>query len=119
MAIEAARRRAEHVDIQIAQFELREVTVGTALVLTDDTDAETTITLRPHAEGTRGTSGLWDEFRVCSWTTKRGWTEHCTGQIRVRSDPKQQAAGISSPFETQATYTKAQIAQVQDSATNH
>jgi NADPH:quinone reductase-like Zn-dependent oxidoreductase len=119
MAIEAARRRAEHVDIQIAQFELREVIVGAALVLTDDTDAETTITLRPYAEGTRGTSDLWDEFRVCSWTTKRGWAEHCTGQVRVRSDPKQQAAAISRPFETQTTYTKAQIAQVQNSATNH
>ncbi|KAJ5356473.1 Acyl transferase/acyl hydrolase/lysophospholipase [Penicillium concentricum] len=119
MAIEAARRRAEQTDIQISQFELREVIVGSALVLSDDTDAETTITLRPYAEGTRGSSDIWDEFRVCSWTSKRGWTEHCTGQVRVRSDPKQQAAAISSPFETQTTHTKARIAQIQESATNY
>lgn len=119
MAIEAARRRAEQADIQISQFELREVVVGSALVLSDDTDAETTITLRPYAEGTRGSSDLWDEFRVCSWTSKRGWTEHCTGQVRVRSDPKQQAATISSSFETQTSYTKAQIARIQESATNY
>ncbi|CAG7924264.1 unnamed protein product [Penicillium olsonii] len=118
MAIEAARRRAEQLDLQISQFELREVIVGAALVLTDDTDAETTITLRPYTEGTRGSSDVWDEFRVCSWTTKRGWTEHCTGQIRVRSDPKQQAASIASPFETQLNYTKAQIAKIQAAATN-
>ncbi|OQE44094.1 hypothetical protein PENCOP_c002G01853 [Penicillium coprophilum] len=119
MAIEAARRRAKQADIQISLFELREVMVGSALVLSDDTDAETTITLRPYAEGTRGSSNLWDEFRVCSWTPKRGWTEHCTGQVRVRSDPKQQAAAISSPFETQATHTKARIARIQESATNY
>lgn len=119
MAIEAARRRAENLDIQISQFEMREVIVGSALVLSDDTDAETTITLRPYAEGTRGSSDLWDEFRVCSWTSKRGWTEHCTGQVRVRSDPKQQAAGISSPFETQINHTKAQVALIKKSATNY
>ncbi|CAI7594036.1 unnamed protein product [Penicillium glandicola] len=119
MAIEAARRRAEQIDIQISQFELREIIVGSALVLSDDTDAETTITLRPYAEGTRGSSDLWDEFRVCSWTSKRGWTEHCTGQVRVRSDPKQQAAAVSSSFETQNTYIKAQIARIQESATNY
>ncbi|CAI7662741.1 unnamed protein product [Penicillium viridicatum] len=119
MAIEAARRRAEQAGIQISQFELREVIVGSALVLSDDTDAETTITLRPYAEGTRGLSNTWDEFRVCSWTSKRGWTEHCTGQVRVRSDPKQQAAAISSPFETQSTYMKARIARIQKSATNY
>ncbi|CAI7573351.1 unnamed protein product [Penicillium crustosum] len=119
MAIEAAQRRAEQADIQISQFELREVIVGSALVLSDDTDAETTITLRPYAEGTRGSSDIWDEFRVCSWTSKRGWTEHCTGQVRVRSDPKQQATAISSPFETQTTHTKAQIDRIQKSATNY
>lgn len=119
MAIEAARRRAEQADIKISQFELREVIVGSALVLSDDTDAETTITLRPYAEGTRGSSDIWDEFRVCSWTSKRGWMEHCTGQVRVRSDPKQQAAAISSPSEAQTAYTKAQIARVQESATNY
>jgi NADPH:quinone reductase-like Zn-dependent oxidoreductase len=119
MAIEAARRRAEQADIQISQFELREVIVGSALVLSDDTDAETTITLRPYAEGTRGSSDLWDEFRVCSWTSRRGWTEHCTGQVRVRSDQKEQAAAISSPFETETTYTKAQIARIEESATNY
>ncbi|QQK40349.1 Polyketide synthase, putative [Penicillium digitatum] len=119
VAIEAARRRAEQADIEICQYELREVIVGSALVLSDDTDAETTINLRPYTEGTRGSSDVWDEFRVCSWTSKRGWTEHCTGQVRVRSDPKQQSAAISSPFDTQIAYTKAQIARIQKSATHH
>ncbi|KAJ5265956.1 hypothetical protein N7524_006974 [Penicillium chrysogenum] len=119
MAIEASRRRAEQADIQISQFELREIIVGSALVLSDDTDTETTITLRPYTEGTRGSSDLWDEFRICSWTSKRGWTEHCTGQVRVCSNQKQQAAAISSPFETQTTYTKARITRIQESATNY
>jgi hypothetical protein len=46
MAIEAARTRAEKSGTVAAelQFELREVSVGTALVLTDDLDTEITIT---------------------------------------------------------------------------
>ena len=59
MAIEASRRRAEQADIQISQFELREIIVGSALVLSDDTDTETTITLRPYTEGTRGSSMIF------------------------------------------------------------
>jgi hypothetical protein len=33
---EASRRRAEQADIQISQFELREIIVGSALVLSDE-----------------------------------------------------------------------------------
>lgn len=71
MAIKAARRRAEMHEIPFSLFEFREVTVGAALVLTDDVDAETTIALKPYAEGTRGNSDVWGEFRISSWTTSQ------------------------------------------------
>jgi acyl transferase domain-containing protein/NADPH:quinone reductase-like Zn-dependent oxidoreductase len=116
MATEAARRRAEINDVPFSQFEFREVKAGAALVLTDDVDAETTITLRPYAEGTRGNSDIWDEFRICSWNTKRAWTQHCTGLVRVRADKKQQSA-VSNVTEAEMKHVVAQTEKVMTAAT--
>ncbi|KAJ5833847.1 hypothetical protein N7474_002158 [Penicillium riverlandense] len=116
MAIEAAQRRATQHDMTVSQFELREVKVGSALVLSDDVDVETTITLRPYAEGTRGTSDVWDEFRICSWNTKRGWTEHCSGLIRIRAQ-KSQAVAVSSHARTENLHVQTQIARMKSAAT--
>jgi NADPH:quinone reductase-like Zn-dependent oxidoreductase len=116
MVIEAARRRAESREIPFSQFEFREVTVGAALVLTDDVDAETTISLKPYAEGTRGNSDIWDEFRISSWTTKRGWTVHCSGMIRTRSNKKQQTL-VSNVVETEGKYFQGQMDRVMERAT--
>ncbi|GLA73933.1 type I Iterative Polyketide synthase (PKS) [Aspergillus tubingensis] len=90
MAIEAARTRAQKYSTVAAesQFELREVSVGAALVLTDDLDTEITITLRPYAEGTRGASNAWDEFHIRSWNSKRHWIDHCTGLVKVNPNKK-------------------------------
>lgn len=116
MATEAARRRAETNDVAFSQFEFREVKAGAALVLTDDVDAETTITLRPYAEGTRGNSDIWDEFRICSWNTKRAWTQHCTGLVRVRANKKQQTA-VSNVAEAELKHIGAQTEKVMTAAT--
>jgi NADPH:quinone reductase-like Zn-dependent oxidoreductase len=119
MAIEAARRGAEQHDIPFTHFELREVVVGAALCLGDDTDTELTITLRPYNEGTRGASDVWSEFRVCSWNSKRAWTEHCTGLIRTRTAQKQQAAAIGNCAHIQSHYVENRISKVNASAVNH
>jgi NADPH:quinone reductase-like Zn-dependent oxidoreductase len=119
MAIEAARRGAEQLDVAFTHFELREVIVGAALCLSDDTDAELTISLRPYTEGTRGASDIWSEFRVCSWNSKRAWTEHCTGLIRTRTAQKQQAAAIDNCSDSQTHWVETQIAKVKASAVNH
>ncbi|KAJ5553023.1 type I iterative polyketide synthase [Penicillium frequentans] len=116
MAVEGAKRRAESRDAQFSQFDFREVKVGSALVLSDDSDAETTITLRPYTEGTRGNSDVWDEFRICSWSTKRGWTEHCTGLVRTRVNKMQQTA-VSNVAETEVNHFQNQIASVRTATT--
>lgn len=116
MAIEAARRRAEAHETPFSQFEFREVTVGAALVLTDDVDAETTISLKPYAEGTRGNSDIWDEFRISSWTSKRGWTVHCSGMVRTRANKKGQAS-VSNAAEVEQKHFSNQIDRVMEHAT--
>ncbi|KAF4538109.1 Polyketide synthase [Lasiodiplodia theobromae] len=68
------------------RFVLREVLVTRPLLLEDGHEYETTLTLRPYAEGTRAYADAWDEFRICSWTEAKGWTEHCRGLVGVRKD---------------------------------
>ncbi|KAJ5082078.1 type I iterative polyketide synthase [Penicillium argentinense] len=116
MAIEAARRRAAQKEIPFTQFEFREVSVGAALVLTDDAYAETSISLRPYAEGTRGHSDIWDQFRIHSWSVKRGWTEHCSGIVRVRANKKQQTS-VSNVAETEEKFFRTQTEKVKEAAT--
>jgi hypothetical protein len=120
MAIEAARRRSEKYGTVAAnsQFEFREVSVGAALVLTDDTDAETTITLKPYTEGTRGNSDAWDEFRICSWNNKRSWTEHCTGLVRTRPNKKNQKQNsVVNSVEFEEKLFRKKITEVKSAAT--
>ncbi|KAI9640185.1 hypothetical protein NHQ30_011422 [Ciborinia camelliae] len=83
MALEAASQRAKLRDILFDKFELREISVIRPLVISEGSVIETNITFRPHAEGTRSSSDLWDEFRIFSWTSDRNWTEHCRGLISV------------------------------------
>ncbi|KAB8250611.1 hypothetical protein BDV35DRAFT_377335 [Aspergillus flavus] len=113
---EAAERRAEQHEAIFSRFEFRELKVGAALVLTNDVDTEAVITLRPYTEGTRGNSYIWDEFRICSWNTKRAWTEHCTGHVRVRINGKQQTL-VSNVAETGLKHMSIQTKKVMTAAT--
>lgn len=87
MAVEAASQRATMRSVQFDKFILREVRVSRPLLLDDGAEYEVTISLRPYTEGTRSYSDLWDEFRICSWDTNKGWTEHCRGLVGVRTSP--------------------------------
>ncbi|GAD95061.1 hypothetical protein PVAR5_3699 [Paecilomyces variotii No. 5] len=117
MALEAAQRRAEQRGITFSQFQLREVVVGSALVLSDDSDIETMITLRRYAEGTRGSSDVWDEFRIHSWDSERGFTEHCSGLIAVRAAADSSIDGVSSSAESEEKYIRVQKSEVEQAST--
>ncbi|KAL6874558.1 polyketide synthase [Trichoderma longibrachiatum] len=87
MAVEAASQRAQLRGIpaeQIEGFRLREVQVSKALILDDGAPYETVFSLKPYAEGTRSDSNDWDEFRISSWTSARGWLEHCSGLVGIK-----------------------------------
>lgn len=86
MALEAASQRATLREIAFTKFVLREVVVGQALVIPESSEVETMLSLRPLNESTRASSDIWEEFMIFSWTTERGWIEHCRGQIGVRID---------------------------------
>lgn len=87
MAVEAAMQRAGLRGIaaeQILGYRLREIWVSKAFVLDESSEYETVVTLRSYAEGTRAYSSDWDEFRIASWNSSRGWLEHCTGLVAIR-----------------------------------
>ena len=95
MAIEAAAQRAASRNIQYDDFQLRDVSVNTPLMMTDE-DIEMTLQLRPHQENTLVTSDVWDEFRIHSWTATKGWKEHCRGLVAVKSNAGNSMSGLQS-----------------------
>ncbi|KAK3345970.1 polyketide synthase [Lasiosphaeria hispida] len=82
-ACQRAKLRGQSAN-DIAGYRFRVVEVTKALIMDDGQDYEMVSSLRPYAEGTKTYSNDWDEFRVSSWTSARGWLEHCRGLISVR-----------------------------------
>ncbi|KAK2801278.1 Type I Iterative PKS [Onygenales sp. PD_10] len=114
MAIEAIQRRAETRGISFSGFELREVVVRSALVLGDDSDVETTISVRPYSDSSRAYSASWDEFKISSWAAEHGWTEHCRGLIRVQNT---KASNISSLSEMETLHRQARMVNIKTAST--
>lgn len=85
IAVEAASQRAALRNVlHYESFQLRSISVHTPLIFMDE-DIEITIQLRPQQEVTLHSSDLWDELRICSWTSSKGWAEHCKGLIAVKA----------------------------------
>lgn len=79
MAIEAVSQRAKARGGVYSMIKIRELSISQALVIPETEDVETIFSLRPLEDGTKTCSITWDEFRVFSWTSNRGWIEHCIG----------------------------------------
>ena len=85
MAIEAADQQATTRNINIKGYHLREITIGHALVIPQDSEeVETMLSLRPYSESVRVSSDIWDEFCIYSSMDGATWTEHCRGLISVQ-----------------------------------
>ncbi|KAL2673843.1 hypothetical protein Neosp_012287 [[Neocosmospora] mangrovei] len=110
MAVEASMQRAGLRGIsaeQIHGYRLREICVSKAFVLDDSSEYETVVTLRSYSEGTRAQSSDWDEFRIASWNSSRGWLEHCTGLVAVRKQDTSNAVSQGSTRGARARKTVA------------
>jgi NADPH:quinone reductase-like Zn-dependent oxidoreductase/malonyl CoA-acyl carrier protein transacylase len=98
MALEAAAQRAATRNASLDRFELKEVSITKPLVIPDK-DTEMTITLRPRQELT---SETWDEFRICSWSSEQGWTEHCIGLIAALGMNENNVDGARQARDTES-----------------
>ncbi|KAI1307850.1 putative polyketide synthase [Xylaria venustula] len=86
MAIEASLQIADK-NRAVTSFHLRDIQLVAALVISDEEDVETTISLRPHLAGTRGLSSTWYEFTISSSVDGKSLTKNCHGLILIEYDP--------------------------------
>ena len=87
MAIEAEYQHVITRCESIKGYNLREVTIGHALIIPHDAESvETILSLRPFSESLRMAGTLWDEFCISSSVDGSPWTENCRGLISVEKD---------------------------------
>jgi NADPH:quinone reductase-like Zn-dependent oxidoreductase/malonyl CoA-acyl carrier protein transacylase len=79
MSIEAAAQQADTKGFRYDLLEVQDLYVTTPVMLTEE-DLEMTMTLRPHLALEHFTSF---RFHIRSWSTNKGWSEHCTGLVSV------------------------------------
>jgi acyl transferase domain-containing protein/NADPH:quinone reductase-like Zn-dependent oxidoreductase len=83
MALEAAAQTSQATATLSTIMEIKDLSVKAPVALAEEEELEMTITLRcnPHSAG----DDLSHEFAIRSWSSNKGWTEHCTGGITVSS----------------------------------
>lgn len=85
MAVVAEHQHVLKRGASVKSYNLREVTIGHALIFSQDAEnLETMVSLRPHTGSLRAPSSSWDEFHISSSTDGCSWTEHCRGLISVQ-----------------------------------
>ena len=89
MACEAAFQRATMRGQTVGpshSYKFREIFVKKSLILAESSPVELSCSLRPHVDGVKRRSGIWDEFCIYSHTEETGWSEHCSGLVSVVQD---------------------------------
>ena len=82
MAFEAAYQIADPHK-QIAGFQLRDVQLTAALVVSEDTDIECVVQLRPHFTSTRDSASTWMEFVVTTSPDAETLQRNCSGLLVI------------------------------------
>jgi acyl transferase domain-containing protein/NADPH:quinone reductase-like Zn-dependent oxidoreductase len=88
MAIEGMKQLADE-SREIDGYELRDVTIGKAIVVDRSEDGtETMLCIQPRRLGTRADTAAFEEFVIYSLNGET-WNQHCSGLVRIRykSDP--------------------------------
>ncbi|KAK3990438.1 Compactin diketide synthase mokB [Cladorrhinum sp. PSN332] len=94
MAIEATRQVVADADTatrEIEGFQLRDISVGSALVVLHRHDGggregsiETKLQLRPWRTGSKSLDHAWHEFTIASRNSEGSWTQNCAGLISIK-----------------------------------
>ena len=85
MAMEACRQQAHWKVTSFDHITLRDVAVRQPLTMSDTNPIELRLSLTPYSEGPHSFSDTWSHFKVSSWTSDRGWLNHCSGVVAPRS----------------------------------
>ena len=94
MAVEAASQVAV-AGQTIRDFKLRDIQIIAPAVVTEDSDLEFILQLRPHLSGTRDESSTWSEFTVSSSSNGQDLRKNCFGLLLTEYQASK-ATGISA-----------------------
>ncbi|KAK3319476.1 putative polyketide synthase [Cercophora scortea] len=86
MAIEAAVQTAD-ASRQIASFNLRDIQLTAATIMTDDDELEYIVKLRPHVVGTKDSASTWTEFSVTTSPDGKSLVQNCCGLMIIEYEP--------------------------------
>lgn len=109
MAIEAARQASADQDVgkTISSYLLRDIHIDSALVLTDTSDAECIIELRPSEPGSP-----WQKFSLSTSQDGGSLQEHCSGLLMLEFEAaKGSSAAIEKALDDQARIVAHQNAE--------
>ncbi|KAI1389751.1 ketoacyl-synt-domain-containing protein [Hypoxylon trugodes] len=88
MVVEAASQRAALRGFEAGSVDVHDIVVPEQLFLSDDEPVELLLIFRSQAASKTN----WDEFRVSSFESKRGWLEHCRGFVEAHPSRSGNAA---------------------------
>lgn len=88
MALEAAHQIADP-NQRIADFRLRNVQFLTAAVISEESDLEILLQLRPHTAGAPDNASTWMDFNVMSSPDGQTLQRNCTGLLIVDYEPEE------------------------------
>lgn len=101
LAVEAMRQQTKmrNASAKINNFVFRNISIGKALVLSEDIDElEIAFSLRPQPQTARYSSTSWSEFRIFTVDSTQKWTEHCRGLLTAELFSKAETSdGIDTP----------------------
>ncbi|KFA49985.1 hypothetical protein S40293_05963 [Stachybotrys chartarum IBT 40293] len=116
MAIEAAVQTADP-SREISAFNLRDIQLTAAGIISEDADLECIVRLRPHMMGTRDSASTWTEFSVTTSPDGTSLLQNCRGLILIEYQPTDGSnASREKVLEQQAI--KAQFDEAQQSCIN-
>lgn len=106
MAIEAAAQTADSTR-EITAFGLRDIQFTAAGIMSDDSDLECIVQLRPHLAGTRDSASTWTRFTVTTSPDGTALVQNCCGLILI----EYQSADGSDASREKSLEQQAQKAQ--------
>ena len=111
MALEAARQLAEVDDAKIIGFQLRDISIKSALQVPEiDGGIETVLSMPRATESSLSDSSIWRRFKLLSYNpSSDDWTEHCTGLIKVELESKVSPVDAGREAAAEAGVLKANL----------
>ena len=110
-AVEAARQLAAEGQV-IREFVLRDVQIIAPALITEESDLELIVQIRPHLTGTQNNSSTWSEFTVSSCLNGQTLRQNCHGLLLIEYNSAEASGkSIERKLEdqrAQAEYGKAE-----------